>query len=190
MVHIALSQTEFDVLSDGARSKWGWFVALGIGLLLLGAIALFNLFAATLASVLLVGALMLAGAILHIVQAFNVRNWRGFSLWLLVGLLYGAAALLILYDPVLGATALTIMLAIALVIDGCFKLAFAWHIRSAPGWGWLLASGILTALAGVLIVLFWPQTLWLLGLLLAIDLTFTGIAILFFGLMLKPRRNA
>lgn len=190
MVRIVSSGMGFNEHVESIRSKWGWFVALGIGLLLVGALALFNLFAATLVSVLFIGALMLIGAIFHVIHAFSIRSWGGFALWLLGGLLYGAAALLILYDPVLGAAAITLTLGIVLVLGGCFRVAFAWRIRPLPGWGWLLATGILTILAGVLIALFWPQTLWLLGLLLAIDLTFSGIANLFFGFMLKPRRAA
>jgi uncharacterized membrane protein HdeD (DUF308 family) len=57
------------------RASWGWFVALGIGLLILGIIAAANLLTATVASVLFVGVLMLIGGVAQIVLAFRVKTW-------------------------------------------------------------------------------------------------------------------
>jgi uncharacterized membrane protein HdeD (DUF308 family) len=52
-----------------------------------------------------------------------------------------------------------------------------------------LASGVITLLAGLGVVIGWPvNTLWLLGLVLAIDLTFQGVAAIAFGLALKAAR--
>ena len=56
------------------RASWGWFVALGVGLLILGVIAVANLLTATVASVLLVGVMMLMGGVVQIVLAFRVRT--------------------------------------------------------------------------------------------------------------------
>ena len=58
--------------------KWGWFIALGVGELVLGGIASVNLMAATLASVLLIGASMVAAGIFQIVHAFSARGLGGF----------------------------------------------------------------------------------------------------------------
>ncbi len=43
------------------RAKWGWLVALGLLLLVLGCIAFANLFAATIVSVFYVGIVMIIG---------------------------------------------------------------------------------------------------------------------------------
>src|ERR1700694_4506099 len=71
--------------------KWGWFVALGIGELILGGIASTNLLAANLASVLFIGAAMLVGGIFQIVHAFSARGVRGFLYWLIGGIVFGGA---------------------------------------------------------------------------------------------------
>ena len=52
------------------REKWGWFVALGVALIMGGGIAFGNVLAATVASVYYVGMIMLIGGALHLVQAF------------------------------------------------------------------------------------------------------------------------
>jgi uncharacterized membrane protein HdeD (DUF308 family) len=68
--------------------KWGWFVALGVGELILGGIASANLMAATLASVLVIGATMAVAGIFQIVHAFSVHGLRGFLFWLFAGIIY------------------------------------------------------------------------------------------------------
>jgi uncharacterized membrane protein HdeD (DUF308 family) len=171
------------------RSQWGWSVALGIALLVLGLLAFANLVMATVVSVLYVGVLMLIGAVAQIIHAFRVKRWGGFFFWLLSGLLYGAAGILAFYNPVLAAAALTLLLAAALIASGILRIVSSFRLRPETGWGWLLASGVITLIAGIVVAIGWPvHTLWLLGLVLAIDLTFQGVAAIAFGLALKASR--
>ena len=179
----------FASLAGEVRSKWGWFVALGAGLLILGLFAFTNVLAATFASVIYVGVVMIAGGIAQIFLAFQVRTWGGFFFWLLSGLLYGAAGVLAFYNPLLAAGVLTLFLAASLVVAGALRIALG--IRSHPlvGWGWVVASGVMTLLVGIIVAVGWPaDTLWVLGLFLAIDLTFQGASALVFGLTLKSAR--
>lgn len=81
------------------HSKWGWFVALGVVLLVLGILALGNLLVATLASVFFVGIMMILGAVAQVIHAFRMKGWGGFFYWLLGGLLYGAAGVIAFIDP-------------------------------------------------------------------------------------------
>ena len=58
-----------DALKDAigqTQAKWGWFVGLGVLLLILGGIAFGNLFVATVASVYVVGWLMLMAGVIEI----------------------------------------------------------------------------------------------------------------------------
>lgn len=68
-------------------SKWGWFVALGLVLIAAGVFALGDVVAVTLVSVIFIGAMLLAGGIFQIIHAFMTKQWSGFLLNLLVGLL-------------------------------------------------------------------------------------------------------
>ncbi len=60
---------------DDLRAGWGWFIALGVVLLVLGGIAFANILLATVVSVYYVGILMLLGGIAQIVQAFRAEGW-------------------------------------------------------------------------------------------------------------------
>jgi uncharacterized membrane protein HdeD (DUF308 family) len=174
----------------GTSAAWGWYVALGIALLVLSAFAFGNLLAATVASVYFVGILMLVAGVLQIVHAFEVKRWGGFLLWLLSGVLYGAAGVLAFMNPLLAAAALTLLLAISLIVSGILRIAWSMTLRRLPGWGWLLASGAITTAAGVVFLVGWPgNALWLLGIVLAVDLAFQGVADIVFGLVLRRLRS-
>jgi uncharacterized membrane protein HdeD (DUF308 family) len=170
--------------------KWGGFVALGVGQLVLGGIASANLFAADLASVLVIGAAMLAAGTFQIVHAFSARGGRGFLFWLIGGIIYGAAGAVILYDPVLASFALSLVAGVLLVVTGMLRAWAGFHSRPAAGWRWLVAAGILTFCVGVIVIAAWPGIgLWLLGAMLVVDLAFQGWGFIAFGIALKARTS-
>ena len=170
--------------------KWGWFVALGIGELILGGIASTNLLAANLASVLFIGAAMLVGGIFQIVHAFSARGVRGFLYWLTGGIVYGAAGAVILYDPILGSLTLSLLAGVLLLVAGVLRAWAGFHSRPAAGWRWIVAAGVLTFCVGVILIAAWPViSLWLLGAMLVVDLIFQGWGFVAFGIALKARAD-
>jgi uncharacterized membrane protein HdeD (DUF308 family) len=172
--------------SPPLQSKWGWFVALGVLLLVCGVIALGNLLLATVVSVYYVGMLMLLGGIVYLVHAFQMRGWDHILFWVLSGLLYVIAGIFAFINPILTSAALTLFLAVALVIAGIFRLWVGLRAKPMKGWGWIVASGVITALAGFVIALGWPvNSLWVLGLFLAVDLIVQGWTMIAFGFGLR-----
>ena len=57
---------------------WGWFLAFGVGLLVLGVAAVARSVTATIASMLFFGWLLLLAAGIEIAQAVMVGQWSGF----------------------------------------------------------------------------------------------------------------
>jgi uncharacterized membrane protein HdeD (DUF308 family) len=171
-----------------STGKWGWFVALGIGELILGGVASTNLMVANLASVLVIGAAMVVAGIFQIIHAFPARSLRGFLFWQVAGIVYAAAGAIILYDPVLGSLTLSLTAGAFLVAAGFMRAWAGFHARPAAGWRWIVAAGVLTFCVGVMLVAAWPSIgLWLLGAMLVIDLIFQGWGLILFGLALKAR---
>ncbi|WFR97393.1 HdeD family acid-resistance protein [Rhizobium tumorigenes] len=169
-----------------AHAKWGWFVALGVLLLLLSGIAFGNLFVATVVSVYYVGMLMLLGGIVYLIHAFQVRGWEHSMPWILSGLLYTLAGIFAFMNPLPASAVFTLMLAIALVIAGVLRIWVGRRMKPAKGWGFILLSGIVTMVAGFVVALGWPvNSLWILGLFLAVDLMFQGWTLIAFGLGLR-----
>jgi uncharacterized membrane protein HdeD (DUF308 family) len=114
------------------------------------------------------------------------RDWGGFSLHVLVGILYVIGGFLLMNDPLPGALILTIFVAAALVIGGVLRVAIAVQHRHMPGWGLLLFGGIISIVVGVLLYLTLPWSgLWVVGTLIAVELIFHGISWIQFGLALR-----
>ena len=180
--------TRIPASTAGLRDKWGWFVALGVVMLVGGIIAMLNLFAATVVSVLYVGAMMLVAGVVQIIHAFGVKNWGRFVWWLASGLLYAAAGVVAFMNPILASSVLTLLLAATLLAAGAIRIWVAFEHRSDPNWGWIVAAGAVTLLAGLVIALGWPvNSLFILGIFLAFDLIFQGATLTAFGLALKKR---
>jgi uncharacterized membrane protein HdeD (DUF308 family) len=170
--------------------NWGWFVALGIGELILGGVASVNLMAASLASVLVIGATMAVAGIFQIGHAFSMHGLRGFLFWLLAGIVYAAAAAIILYDPVLASFTLSLVVCVFLVAAGAMRIWAGFHMRPVAGWRWIVAAGVLTFCVGIILAAAWPGiSLWLLGAMLVVDLVFQGWGLIAFGLALKARAS-
>ncbi|CDZ65361.1 HdeD protein [Neorhizobium galegae bv. orientalis] len=168
------------------RDKWGWFLALGILLLIFGFIALANLFVATVASVFYIGMMMLVGGIAYLVHAFQVKGWDHILFWAASGILYTIAGLLAFWNPALTAVIVTFFMAVALIVAGMFRIWVGFRMRPMRGSGWVIFGGVITALAGLVIALGWPvNSLWILGLFLAIDLTMQGWALIAVALAAK-----
>jgi len=72
-----MASTRIPVHLDYLGRRWGWFLALGILLIVLGIIALVFTPTATLASVLILGWLMFFSGIVEAVHAFHARGWGG-----------------------------------------------------------------------------------------------------------------
>jgi uncharacterized membrane protein HdeD (DUF308 family) len=175
---------------DELRRHWGWFVALAISLILLGLIALSFSVVATLASVIAFGWLLVVGGVLQAAHGFWRNRWKGFFIDLFTGVLYLAAGLVLLLNPLAAAETLTLVIAAFLLVGGVFRIAAASALRH-HNWGWLLLSGIINIVLAVLIWQQWPLSgLWVIGLFVGIDMLFNGWALLMLGLAVKslPRQ--
>jgi uncharacterized membrane protein HdeD (DUF308 family) len=158
------------------RRNAGWFLALGIILVILGTIALGRSIFVTLASVIFFGWLLVVGGVAEAVQAFWQRQWGGFFLHLLGGVLYVVVGLIVVANPGVSAVALTLVVALFFLIAGAFRIIGALTMRF-PEWRWVLLNGAVTLLLGLLIWRQWPFSgLWVIGLFIGIDLIFTGWA--------------
>jgi uncharacterized membrane protein HdeD (DUF308 family) len=167
------------------RAKSGWIVALGVVYLIAGAIALSSVAMATVISVFLVGIMMLVSGIAEVVNAFQVKSWGKFILWLLLGALYIVAGILAFENPLLTAKLLTLLLGASLIASGITKIVIGFSMKAGASWVVVLA-GLITLLVGLVIVAQWPWgSLYILGIFLAVDLIFTGVGWISVGLGLR-----
>lgn len=170
--------------------RWGWFVALGAAMVLLGMVALGHVVAATLVSVLFIAVLMIIGGIGQLIHAWRLKQMSGFVFWTIGGVLYLGAGILALVRPETGASLLTLLFGATLIGSGALRLWIWFNNRAQRGWQWLALSGVVTLLVGLLIAFGWPgNSVWVLGLILGVDLLIQGWTLLFIGFALRNRQS-
>ena len=177
-------------LGEGIRAlrpRWGWIVAFGIISLLAGLIALGgSTMFATATAVYIVGFMMLFEGATEIVAAFNAKEWSHRILWLLLGALYVFAGIICLQNPFAAATILTLLLGFALIIGGLVRIFLATRMRQGTPWGWVVFSGLISVLLGIIIIAKWPvSSFFVLGIFLGVDLIFIGSGWIAVGMALK-----
>jgi uncharacterized membrane protein HdeD (DUF308 family) len=160
------------------RSMAGWFKIIGVAMLIVGLLAVILPHIATLTVQILIGIILLIAGILNAAHALTIRKWRAVTWEMLLTLLFLIAGILFITYPMSGAFALTVILGFFFLILGILKIQSALAWRERPGWGWLLISGLVSILLGIIIILGLPGTaLWAIGLILGIDLVFSGVAL-------------
>ncbi len=170
--------------------RWGWFVALGVAMVVLGMVALGHVVAATLVSVLFIAVLMIIGGIGQLIHAWRLKQMSGFVFWTIGGVLYLGAGVLALVRPETGASLLTLLFGATLIGSGALRLWIWFNNRAQRGWQWLALSGVVTLLVGLLIAFGWPgNSVWVLGLILGVDLLIQGWTLLFIGFALRNRQS-
>lgn len=167
------------------KMNWGWTVAMGLVMLFGGFVALANPFAASLTVEAVAAAAFLVAGVMQIVLA--VRREDGSTNARLVagalGVLLILFAISLLLQPLAGLVSLTILMAAFFAGVGVVRILLSMRMRTRGGWGWLLASGVVSLALSLLILLALPEAaLGLLGIFLGIELIAAGAASIVLGL--------
>jgi uncharacterized membrane protein HdeD (DUF308 family) len=163
--------------------KWGWFLALGIVLILVGFAAIVFPFVSTIAAKIVLGWLFLIGGVFLVIHAFSAQAWQGVVWSLLVGILYLIAGGYLAFFPLTGLLTLALLLIVLFAAEGIFEVIMAFRVRPHDGWGFMLLSGIAALAVAFLIAMDLPSSAtWALGLLVGINLLFSGWSYVFLAL--------
>jgi len=162
------------VLGD-LMHNWGWLLALGIFLIVLGTIGLGLTIWLTLATVFIFGIFLLIGGVVQVVHSFKCRGWQGILWQVIIGILYVLAALIIMDDPIMASSLLTLLLGGVLLGIGIVRIIIALQHRDFKNWVWPLIGGIAAVILGLLILAHWPVSgFWVIGLFVAVEMIFCG----------------
>jgi uncharacterized membrane protein HdeD (DUF308 family) len=171
---------------EQVKKNRGWFLVLGILLILVGSAAIGEAFILTVFSMKILGWLMAFAGVAGAVHAFTMqRGWGGFFFDLLTGILYVVGGFMILANP--GATAIvfTLLIAFLLIFEGLFRIIAGITVR-APNWGWTILHGIVTLVLGIMIWRQWPSAgLWVIGLFVGISLILNGWSLVMLSMAVK-----
>lgn len=170
------------------RAKSGWIIALGVVYTAAGLVALGSVIIATAVSVFVVGIMMVVAGAAEVFNSFQIKTWGKFVIWLLLGAFYIIAGFAAFDNPLLAAVLLTLILGFALTASGIVRIILGFSMKQEMPCLWLVASGAVTLLLGLVILVHWPvSSLYILGLFLGLDLVFAGLGWIGIGFGLRRR---
>ena len=107
----------------------------------------------------------------------------------LLALLALVAGVLIISDPERGLAALTIVVAVFLLLDGISQILLSLPLRPVGGI-WLMLSGIASVVIGCILWQQWPASgEWALGILVGAKLLVDGLGLIGVGSVMKAVSN-
>lgn len=166
------------------RHGWAWFVTVGLLVALLGIVALVLVVSATIASVVMIGILMIIAGVAEIVMGIKSHRLSSFFLWIFGGGAYIAVGAFALAQPLIAAALFTLVLGIGMIVIGLIRVYIGSHLCDKTRVS-VMVAGAAAALVGVFILIGWPTNSFVvLGVLLGLDLLVWGISWIVLGLRL------
>ena len=113
----------------------------------------------------------------------EVKNW-----WisLILGILYVVVALSLMFSPLDGYAALSILFSVSMLVSGLLEISFAVsNRRRVSSWGWYLASGIIDLILGIYLMANIGLSMAVLPFIVAFWLMFRGFASTGYAMDLK-----
>ncbi len=170
---------------DG-NPNWGVFTATGILLMVLGAAAILFERATSWFVTLLIGWILIIASIFIFGSAFGLGSIGRGLFRALVGVAALVAGLWLVLNPGEGTETLTLILIFYFLVAGVFRIVSGVVERGAPGAVWLAINGVLSVLIGLILWVDYPQSAeWAIGLLVGIDLIFSGWVVILLGQQAK-----
>jgi len=156
------------------QKHWGWFLVLGILLIVGGVAAIAFPILSSVGAVIVLGIILIVSGIFTIVGAFWAGKWSAFLLQVLIGILYLIAGIVMDDLPLQSMEVLSLFMAAFFIVAGVFRVVVALAERF-PKWGWALLNGVVTLLVGLIILESYPiSALWAIGVLVGVELLFNG----------------
>jgi uncharacterized membrane protein HdeD (DUF308 family) len=172
----------------GTDHSWAWTLVLGVATACLGVVILANPFATARTLAILVA----VGILVHgLIEVFRFRQSPQPTATLGAGVLLVIGGLVALFWPGITLWVLALVVGFTIVLAGATRLTAAIVDRHAfPAWRWLLASGALSLILGIVAVA-WPKaTIVVLAVIFGLQITLVGLLEIAVALELRRRAGA
>ena len=175
----------------GAAAKVpGALIGMGILFIVLGMIGIAGQTLFSFVTINVLGAFLIFGGALQFAHALQSKGWKSVAIQVLLAILYVAAGIYTWAFPIPALEVITLWLAAIFFVTGFLRLISAFQHRHFREWFWLVLSSAISILMGILIMNGYPESsLWLPGLLIAIELLLQGWSLLFLGLAARSLKK-
>jgi uncharacterized membrane protein HdeD (DUF308 family) len=166
--------------------EWGWLLAMGFLLTLLGFFAFSMPLVSTVSLTFALAVLLLVSGLVYLVQAVRLRHRHGSANRFLRSALALIVGGLILRFPQGGILGVALALSFYFLVSGTAQWILFYSMRSLNGAGWVLFSSVTSFLLGVYMIITFPfSAIWVPGLLVGIDLAFAGVSMMGWAISLR-----
>jgi len=166
-------------MSESAKPNTASLTLMGIVLIVFGVLAIGTPAVAGAAVVYVIGAVLLVAGIVQIVSGLKVEGFTHKLPPIILGILAALCGIGVLGHTLLSLTFLALLMAIFFVVEGVWKIIASFSYRPASGWVFMLFSGVIGLLLGLMIWQQWPLSgLWAVGILVGVDLIVTGVSMI------------
>jgi len=171
---------------------WGWFLAFGILTVALGLSAVVWPAITLLAAAIVFGVQLIFAGIYRLVSAFASEDTSGATrvLFALLGILSLVVGLYAVRHVLLTIVALALLLGIFWIVNGVIEIFTAAQHREMRGRGWRVFMGILSTIAGLILLAIPGISLVALVVVVSVWLILFGLLEISFGLRLRSGRAA
>lgn len=178
-------------IQKGAIKSSNPVIIIGLLAMLLGIIAVIYPTVIGKISVVVIGVFLVIGGMLRLTFSIVSFSMGSIIMRFLYGLLMIIAGIWILMNPDMGLEALTLIMAIYFIIDGITGLVYSFSLMPIGGGVYLLISGIVGIVLGILIFSRWPESSnYALGIYLGIKLIIDGVSLSLTGYSVRKFSKA
>ena len=171
-----------------AKENSGLLIAFGVVSIILGLILLSAPIVTTFAANVLLGAILIIAGIVQFIASFWAKGWWRIVGGLIIGVIAVFIGLFILGNALASMVIITLVIAFILLLSGLFRIGWAFEMRPKKGWGETLIVGLLSIVLSFIIISGWPlDSLYVVGILLAIDFIATGLLEVVLGFRSKKK---
>ena len=151
MTEIAEGRESLEALAiQSMKESAGGVVTLGIATIIAGCLAIAAPLVAGTSVTMLVAILLVAAGIARTIFAFKAESWGKGILAFFLGVITILCGLVIFARPLMGMATLTLVLIAYFFADGIFECIAAFKMKPIQGWFWMLFSGIMSILLGLI----------------------------------------
>jgi len=162
------------VKKNATTAKW-----VGVLIVIAGFLSLISPLAGGLSITVVIGTMILLAGIMQLVLVFRAGSFGEGLFLALLGLLGIVTGGYTLMHPAAALAALTLLLSAWFVASGILESIAAFGARDNKGWGWILVSGIVSVLLGLMLWSQFPLSgAWAVGTLVGVRLLFSGFSLI------------
>jgi uncharacterized membrane protein HdeD (DUF308 family) len=176
---------------DLLGSHWGWLLGFGIVSVLAGLAALFWPGETVLVLGVIFGIQLVVSGVFELVEALSAAYGTSGARWLtaILGGLSIVVGIILVRHILLSVLVLGLVLGIYWIVHGVMRVFAAAAHREMPGRGWVVVAGVLSVIAGVIVLAFPVPSLVLLAIVLGIWLIVYGLIEIVAAFRLRSARQ-